>query len=1512
MDPALQELMAEGAPEDEVAVVMRLTPDAEAPVGVRLVARFGDIATCRVQRGDVLRVRAQATVASMKAPRRYAPEIEAGPRLPRADAGAESAEGGDDEDAESLDTEPRPGDGRRPPELASTGREVLVAHIDWGADIAHPDFRHPDGRTRFAAIWDQGAPYDPACPNRYGYGRIHLADEIDRALQADDPYAALGYHPARGKPAGGSHGSHTLGISAGNGRSGGPMGLAPEAVLAFVDLSTHQQAGDAGLGDSAALIEALDYLAELAAQCGARRPGGQALPLVVNASLGRQAGQHDGKTLTEQAMDAFLQAAPGRAIVQSTGNYFNRRIHASGLLRPGETEVLGLQVPPPPHPVHEVDLWYPGADRIAVSVQGPHGMPALPVSPGPAQVLLYQGRAVGRAYHRLADPNNGDNQVALYLDADAPDGRWTLRLEGSDVVDGRFHAWVERGPGSGAAQAHFVADDDSPCCTLGTICNGLRTLAVGAIDAHQPAHPLAPFSSGGPTRDGRGKPDLVAPGHHVLSARSAAADGGAGPLLKRMSGTSMAAPHVTGTIALMFAAARRPLAIHETRRLLLANTRAQPPEADAVQRWRRGCGELDTRAAVQAAAALDTPLPAPDIDDAHLRSPVMNTPTRLELEAAEAAAGLAYAEALAPLRAPRHCGCGECAECAAATAEAAELAEPAAAAAAPAATAPHEAAEPAACANCGAAAALAAPPPGRSGSAAEFVEATRADDRWRHRLLMRRDPAAMPFQFQIPLGGGAPALAMPIGGAGSPLAVTLPLGGPPAAPAAAAPAAAPAAPPSLPNAGAGAAAPTATVGGDAPVVVATSIDVQAPAPAQAAAGPAAAPATEAAANEAEPWLPSETTRDGSGDAGVAMLRAAEAACAETIAPRSSAQLVGRLLDAADAGGALLARLGRGAAPSATALFNTFVHPDAHPMRRRLLEHYQRHLQRLAGPGDALDAVDLRAGDWLLRVALGQGFGQLAVVASPMACRRDELAAWGWRTGGQRVPAEGRYLQVVEVLPLRHPASERWARRVADARGRLLADSLLLRPQPSAQPLTLLAPAEDFVEAIAEDAAADMRWLQHALNQVLGTQLAVDGVAGPQTRSAIRQFQASRGLAVDGIAGPRTQAALRSALQGDGGGAGQRVSPPAGPPSAPGLGPDCSMLTHFPQGRDDLSPAHQMLLIAAATRILAERIRTVMITGFASSEGGDADNFVLGMRRADRVARELRATLDRMRPGFSAGVAMITSSRGESEQIAGGDFGLNRRVTLCLQVPRPVPPRPRPVPEPDPVETQVFRVTAKSFIGPIGSNVGSLDCGIDIGPVRIPGASNLALRALALATDQAFSEDPTSDAIFSSPPPENKGYRLFSRGELNVQRRGGEAVSVTLAGGGLTTDSGKECVPGTGVCLQAPPLIVDQAFSTRRVDASRIAFRWGVKGRPPTTVEPGFNAICHRDSVFIWHQVKGTIDCSSGSAVVTHLVVEGSRFPTHRVWLDGTMTHEVLQGPFSNLWDSAAGDPTRVR
>ncbi|MBR1032810.1 S8 family serine peptidase [Bradyrhizobium liaoningense] len=79
---------------------------------------------------------------------------------------------------------------------------------------------------------------------------------------------------------------------------------------------------------------------------------------------------------------------------------------------------------------------------------------------------------------------------------------------------------------------------------------GKNVITVGAIDADD--NEMTDFSSWGPTADGRIKPDIVAPGCRQLGGGergivSAVPASGIG----RMCGTSMAAPAVAGTVALM-------------------------------------------------------------------------------------------------------------------------------------------------------------------------------------------------------------------------------------------------------------------------------------------------------------------------------------------------------------------------------------------------------------------------------------------------------------------------------------------------------------------------------------------------------------------------------------------------------------------------------------------------------------------------------------------------------------------------------------------------------------------------------------------------------------------------------------------------------------------------------------------------------------------------------------------------------------------------------------------------
>jgi subtilisin family serine protease len=563
VDPALWAEL-EGPADDVIAALMRLAPGAVAPDRVRIVAQFGDVATIRVRRGELLALREEPAVMSLKAPRPMAPDRPSDERPRRPSRGIRSL-----------------GNGQ------PVGRGAVIGIVDWGCDFAHPNLRTGTGRTRLLALWDQRA--EGRSPRPYGYGVVHGSRAIDRALAADDPYDALGYDPVDADDEGsGSHGTHVIDIAAGRPRVG-PGGVAPAADLVFVHLAALSW-GPRHIASSVCLLEAIDFIARVARQ----------RPWVINLSLGSHAGPHDGTTLVEQALDTIVTSAPGRVIVQSCGNYRKRPVHAAGRIAHGERRRLTWNVDPSDRTTNEIELWYPGSDAIAMNLIGPHGRTiarALPDSHGP----IFDGaRPIGRFAHRRHDPNNGDNQASLIVEpARAPHGTWQVELEALSIADGNYHIWIERDEVTRGSQSSLSKRDFVNSTTTGTICNGHHTISVGAYDPETRSQ--AWFSSLGPTRDGRDKPDILGYGVGILAARSAPLDDDeSDALLTYKTGTSMASPHVAGAVAVLYEAAGRPLSAAEVKRILV----------DSGKRIGNGPPLLDVRAAV-ALAKQQTAL-APD------------------------------------------------------------------------------------------------------------------------------------------------------------------------------------------------------------------------------------------------------------------------------------------------------------------------------------------------------------------------------------------------------------------------------------------------------------------------------------------------------------------------------------------------------------------------------------------------------------------------------------------------------------------------------------------------------------------------------------------------------------------------------------------------------------------------------------------------------------------------------------------------------------------------------------
>lgn len=588
LDPHLLQLRLEEAERHpdpavprRVGVIARVSgAEVEIP-GLEVVVRAGTVVTGRMDLDAVAEVRRHPDVLSLKRTHHYLP-ADAVPVAPPHPA---------------LGEQPAPP--ASPPPLPWTGRGVVVGLLDWGFDVAHVDLLSAEGRTRFLALWDQRGDRTALSPEPYGYGRELDAAAIDRALGTPDPYAALGYDPAEVDPLGhGTHGTHTLAIACGGGRAPGSVpGLARDARIVAVHLRGDDTRPHDTLADSVRILEGVDYVF--------RRAGDR--PVVLNLSLGRCGGPHDRSPLLVRAIDAMLET-PGRQVVCSAGNYFSTGQHASAQLTgsaPVEWEWL---VEPPLVDNAELEIWYPAADELAVELVAPDGAVVVELPPGEERVVRDRGRVVVSAFHRRGDPGNGDNVADLFLWPGAPVGRWRVRVVPRRVEHGEVHGWIERA--YRGRQSRFAAPD--PLFTTNTICNGRRTLAVAAYDHRAPVPVPGPFSSAGPARDLHPKPDLAAPGVAITAARSSSLLNGRRRRdgLTTMTGTSMAAPHVTAAVAVLFEAAGRPLRSEEVGELLRSTARPVPAGPERV-----GPGALDVAAALRRLADTAPAHPSHEVID---------------------------------------------------------------------------------------------------------------------------------------------------------------------------------------------------------------------------------------------------------------------------------------------------------------------------------------------------------------------------------------------------------------------------------------------------------------------------------------------------------------------------------------------------------------------------------------------------------------------------------------------------------------------------------------------------------------------------------------------------------------------------------------------------------------------------------------------------------------------------------------------------------------------------------
>jgi subtilisin family serine protease len=538
-----------------------------------------------------------------------------------------------------------------------TGQGVVLGMVDTGMDPTHPDLKDENGKSRILWWLDfsleranlhpeledaLGCRTDPNDSNGVPCAVLDGSD-VDALLSDGDPTNDPSDY--------GGHGTHVASLAGGTGRSNTParyVGVAPGA--SYIVARVARKGG--GIYDTD-VLRAASFVFDRADDLG--------MPAVVNLSLGSDFGGHDGSSPVEQGLESLVGAEhPGRAIVVAAGNsaalYVGLDtgtpqplgVHTEVHVAEHSDAVVPIVTPPTSDGLTQgtVYVWVTvrQGDDLKLGVEDRSGSLIDPVSAGGA-ALVNAGNAEVTVINGVTNETSpippGSYGAVVVID-----GSWSssevfaLRLEGPASArlwvegDGLLSPEQSIGPLFPRAQKEGTVNVPASAPDLiavGATVNRTdwpdyagETVKLDALGLPEAAPPdtVAYFSSAGPNALGALKPDLVAPGAFVVGAMAAGADprsGATGGLFDDgglcsmlgfadscfvvddnhgvTGGTSMSAPLVTGSIALLF---ERDPTLHQAELKALLQAGARRIGVAGSQLEQLGAGVVDLAGTLEA------------------------------------------------------------------------------------------------------------------------------------------------------------------------------------------------------------------------------------------------------------------------------------------------------------------------------------------------------------------------------------------------------------------------------------------------------------------------------------------------------------------------------------------------------------------------------------------------------------------------------------------------------------------------------------------------------------------------------------------------------------------------------------------------------------------------------------------------------------------------------------------------------------------------------------------------